>query len=477
MSLLRSLYDIGFDSTNMSRLRRLEVMTRTIKFVLYFLSACALFVLILIVALIIWRVNLAHQVRAKLAVIRATGLPTSGAELNAFYPAVPDNENAALVMTQAFVLLRNYPDSRSNEVARFKIPPRGQSLTAAQKQLLTGYVQMNSNALAKVREAVKLPSSRYPVDLAPNADALLPHLPNLQKISAIVSYATMLGFQAQDGKAADLILLQIALNHTLDTEPLLISQMDRLQIVSSATQLVELGLNTTAFDEETLLRFAKDFEQIDKNGRPAMGFIGDQAMVLPYFQANWSEILRVKWGINDSRPTLSTGIRGRFGWLTGLFDQDELFYLKTMRTAINDAILPFPAGLSSYNDLYDSAVEGQQAGYILGPGILNGMRNAIPKEAEASAQIRLAITGIAVERFRLAQGRLPEKLDKLVPQFLSVVPVDPFDGQPLRYRRLEKGYVIYSVGRDGHDNSGRERPADTKSSDKTEYDITFTVER
>lgn len=452
-------------------------MTRTKKIVLYFPCASAAFVIAAIAALIIWRVHLAHEVRAKLAAIRAAGLPTSGAELNAYYPAVPDNENAALVMTQAFALMRNYPDSRSNEVARFKIPPRGQSLTAAQKQLLADYVEINSNALAKVREAVKFPRSRYPVDLTPNADALLPHLPNLQKISAIVNFATALALQAQDNKqAVHLILLQFALSRTLDTEPLIISQMDRAEIFSSAGMLVQLGLNKTTFDEETLLKFAKYFGQIDKSGRSAIGFIGDRAILSPYFQANWSEITHIMWG-SGFRLSLSTGIRGRFGWLTGLFDQDELFYLKTMQIAIDETKLPFPAGLSSYDEIYEAAVKGQQAGYILGPGLLNGIRNTLPREAEISAQIRLIITGITIERFRLAHGYLPEKLDELVPEFLPAVPDDPFDGQPLRYHHLSKGYVIYSVGRDGHDNNGSERPSDTKSSDKTEYDITFTVER
>jgi hypothetical protein len=47
----------------------------------------------------------------------------------------------------------------------------------------------------------------------------------------------------------------------------------------------------------------------------------------------------------------------------------------------------------------------------------------------------------------------------------------------LRYHRLAKGYVIYSIGADGHDDGGREKPADWKPGDKTTYDITFTVER
>jgi len=37
-------------------------------------------------------------------------------------PPFPDRENAALVMTQAFALMRTFPDQRSNEVSRFKSP-------------------------------------------------------------------------------------------------------------------------------------------------------------------------------------------------------------------------------------------------------------------------------------------------------------------------------------------------------------------
>ena len=113
-----------------------------------------------------WRLWLAHEVNSRLAAIRAAGLPTSGAELNQSYAAVPAAENAALVMTQAFALLHPYPDSRSNRIASFTIPPRGQPLTAEDRELLDGYVETNAAALAKAREAIRLPRSRYPVDFA-----------------------------------------------------------------------------------------------------------------------------------------------------------------------------------------------------------------------------------------------------------------------------------------------------------------------
>jgi hypothetical protein len=430
------------------------------------------------ISFVVWRVNLRHAVKVQLQAIRAAGFPTSGAELNSYYPAVPDHENAALVMTQAFALLRDYPDSRSNKIARFNIPSREQSLTTDQIKLLSGYVEMNSNALIKAREAISLPKSRYPVDLAPGWDTLLPQLPNLRKFSKLAGIETVSALQAQQPKqAADSILFQFDLCHTLDSDPLLISGIVRGEIISSASQLAESGLNRADFDETSLSELVKNFVQVDENGLSPIRFVSDRAVALPYFQTNWFALRRVIYSGGDSDRLLSTEFRGRIGWLTGLFDRDEIFYLKEMRAVIDEAHRPYPECLSLYSTMHEAAWEGHGRGYIFGPELIEALRNAVLKEVEVSARVRTATVALAVARFRLAHGQLPEDLNELVPQLLPAIPSDPFDGQPLRYKRLKKGYVVYSVGRDGDDNGGRERPADAKSTDKTEYDLTFTVER
>ena len=68
-------------------------------------------------------------------------------------------------------------------------------------------------------------------------------------------------------------------------------------------------------------------------------------------------------------------------------------------------------------------------------------------------------------------------LADLVPRFLAAVPTDPFNGAPLRYKRSEQGFIVYSIGPDGHDDGGREKPLDAKSSDTNTYDLAFTMER
>jgi hypothetical protein len=95
--------------------------------------------------------------------------------------------------------------------------------------------------------------------------------------------------------------------------------------------------------------------------------------------------------------------------------------------------------------------------------------------AEGSARLGTARIALAIERYRLAQGGLPDSLGDLIPTSLDAVPTDPFDGQPLRYKKLANGYVVYSVGENGKDDGG-----DETISERTNWkpkDITFTVER
>ena len=93
-----------------------------------------------------------------------------------------------------------------------------------------------------------------------------------------------------------------------------------------------------------------------------------------------------------------------------------------------------------------------------------------------TARLRTARGAMAVERYRLAHGALPSSLGDLVPGQLDVVPEDPYTGQPLRYEKLGKGFVVYSVGPDGRDDAGWEEPPHARRRGG-QYDLTFTVEQ
>jgi hypothetical protein len=76
------------------------------------------------------------------------------------------------------------------------------------------------------------------------------------------------------------------------------------------------------------------------------------------------------------------------------------------------------------------------------------------KFAVIQAQVDLARTACALERYRLAHGNYPHSLDPLAPQFIASLPHDIINGQPLHYRTTADGYVLYSVGWNEKDDGG-----------------------
>ncbi len=78
----------------------------------------------------------------------------------------------------------------------------------------------------------------------------------------------------------------------------------------------------------------------------------------------------------------------------------------------------------------------------------------VVSKARSANEISAAQACIALRCYFDRTGRLPETLDELVPEYLHGVPVDEFDGMPLRYDR-ERG-VLYSVDRDLVDSGGVE---------------------
>ena len=90
--------------------------------------------------------------------------------------------------------------------------------------------------------------------------------------------------------------------------------------------------------------------------------------------------------------------------------------------------------------------------------LLPGLGGAAAREAECLANLRLGETAVALEQFRAAHAsRYPDSLSELTPEFLAGLPLDPFDGQPLRYRKTGGGHLLYSIGPDLKDDAGARR--------------------
>jgi hypothetical protein len=67
----------------------------------------------------------------------------------------------------------------------------------------------------------------------------------------------------------------------------------------------------------------------------------------------------------------------------------------------------------------------------------------------------ITATAVALERYKSARGGYPDSLAALLStSHVYSLPVDPFSGKPLGYRRTAEGYLLYSVGPDRLDQKG-----------------------
>jgi len=76
-------------------------------------------------------------------------------------------------------------------------------------------------------------------------------------------------------------------------------------------------------------------------------------------------------------------------------------------------------------------------------------------DAERLTKTRLTQIAVAVEHYRQAHGRLPEKLTALQPRFLKSVPHDLYTEKPFVYKTHKNNYLIYALGPNMKDDGGK----------------------
>jgi hypothetical protein len=141
----------------------------------------------------------------------------------------------------------------------------------------------------------------------------------------------------------------------------------------------------------------------------------------------------------------------------GHLDGDFEFALTFMSNLVAVVSLPYPEALDAAGGLkipdQQTVLDGR---LVVSALLLPQPARFLNKGAEAVARIRLARAVLAVERYRLKHGgTLPASLAEASAEFADGIPLDPFDGQPVRYRqRPAGGYVVWSVGSDRKDDGG-----------------------
>jgi hypothetical protein len=187
--------------------------------------------------------------------IRSAGLPVTVEELDAWYPRVTDDRNAAILLEKAFEAIRTVSD-RSSPVfllERVEFPRSDQELSQDLKTAAAELVRQNQECLAYVHEALTKENCRFPVGFHQRVETELPHLIKLRCLDNMLALEALLATDAHDGDGAFAALHDaVRLPHALANEPVIVSQLLRCAMLKRFMGTLEWTLGRSHLSESQL---------------------------------------------------------------------------------------------------------------------------------------------------------------------------------------------------------------------------------
>jgi len=420
---------------------------------------------------------------------RSKGYPATLSELNAWYPEPPAGANAATeyinVVNQVTSLNTKYEEDFTQikrtfyPVQRHEDSGRAFSDSAVDAWEYVHFVgnaewddrgpldrrawnttefywsRVTSKVVPRLQEIGLGDTSvaRYPTDLGRGFEVELPHLLQLRSLARQTSLDALHWTVARKPeKAVDSIVAGIALSKSLANEPILISQLVRIAILGINCGSIKTLLNHSVPSDADLLRLQRACEE----ALPPIseGMFLDRSMIT---ESAMNSSVTFAFGLAESighRPPATVRVLGPMlvfpAAVSGMgFSLETEAVLRASRLSWPE----FERWGDARNDYYEATMFFSPLIAILSPAI----SRAYEAEWRQRTDLQVARAAVAVERFRLANNKLPAALSDLVPQFLSEVPEDHFAGPgvPLKYRVREGGeFVVYSVGPNMKDDLG-----------------------
>jgi hypothetical protein len=285
----------------------------------------------------------------------------------------------------------------------------------------------NRSALPFFREAAKCEQSRYPLNFTDEVPAQeakkSKHLEGLMNATFIWNlYTLWLANENQGAEGAKVVAMNLALARTLEPEPDLGSQIRRAACIGWTIEGLEQVINRSTLPPESLNQLQAVLDRMENRESAGVGFT-----------------------------------RGLIGWRvfheTMIFPVERQLVGETYDDLLRAWIEPYPGRIKSVNEIGSArAKTAKERGFHFSP---QWIADAVDREGNGLAFLRLARTAVALERYRAAHRNVyPRSLGELKPDYLAEIPLDPFDGKPLRYHRNATGYFLHSIGEDLTDNLG-----------------------
>ncbi|HJT33072.1 MAG TPA: hypothetical protein VJ783_13605 [Pirellulales bacterium] len=307
---------------------------------------------------------------------------------------------------------------------------------------------------------------RFPVDFSQGYSTLLEHgVPLNIATIVLANEAALKAYQGDNAGSIRAIRAIFGIVRSFENEPVQISQFVRLAHQGTAIRTIEALLPMLSLSDEEVLELRELMRQVDFGRALQISLLGERANAVDLLL---SDDPRGTLGKDDDEPQPPPNGR-RFART-----RDLIFYLRRVRSLMGATHL---SGATRQAELI--LVERELEGFFDSDAattypwsnfFLRNICTMIVHCLKCEAHAMTGDTALAALLYRRETGRPPGQLQDLVPDYMPTVPLDPFDGGPLRFRADGQRFVVYSIGPDCADDGG----APFKNLDQP-YDIEFRV--
>ena len=341
----------------------------------------------------------------------------------------------------------------------------------------------NAEALEGLRGASGNGELIFPVAYERGFNALLPHLVRVKEGAVWLSAAAI--YELHEGnkvEAKENLKGVLRLVKNDKGEPLLISHLVRIACVQIAFGATWEALQFPDWTDSELKEFQGAWESIEFQNLEAFLSMERAMGIRIFVEARASEQIRSQMfaagGAAGSTTFLDdvgefaseimdnpkAAFRALFNrpnqtlwpWIQSY--REELTLMKTWQIGLEasraiEEEKAYQPALKTLQAKLDSTRAAEGEAWLGDSGSM--VSRTLSKFASAKIARQLAITACSLQRYKLANGHYPGELKQMVPKFLTALPVDPMDGQPVRYQLKSDGtFMLYSTGENGIDDGG-----------------------
>jgi hypothetical protein len=247
--------------------------------------------------------------------------------------------------------------------------------------------------------------------------------------------------------AADSIISTLQLTRVFDTCPTMFVHGRKLTCVGLACGDIQLLLAKCPPSENQLSRLQMLLEKTFPSDSLKRALEEERVYQLEIARNLIPRSIASKYLTADTPPLPERLAAPSFTWHRMRMFSMSAKYLQDMAWLIEISAQPWPGPLDELNAIKPKS-PAKPAGLIPAVYVLSRLT------AETLAAVRCTTSAIAIERYRLQNGHLPDALADICPTYIKSIPPDPFTGKTLFYIRDDQSYVVYSTGANGADDGG-----------------------